>query len=148
MQPDTTDFRGFGIAETGAGQQPVYRSAGVKLGDLQCQLKAAGRRCHVGAEREGFAGGIEVPDQTARRLGSGDMDAVTALQMRRQNAIGLAAFYLQFFRQLLGQKIDLGDVIVDEVEEVTHLLIGVLSTCAVPRPSRSSSCTSCSLFCR
>lgn len=34
VQPDTTDFGGFGIAETGAGQQPVYRSAGVKLGDL------------------------------------------------------------------------------------------------------------------
>lgn len=43
-----------------------------------------------------------MPDQPTRRLGSGDMNAVTVAQMRRQNAVGLAAFYLQFFRQLLG----------------------------------------------
>lgn len=148
VQPDTTDFRRFRIAEPGAGKHPVHRRAGMKLGDLQRKLKTAGRRRHVGTESERLAGGIEMPDQSTRRFGSGDMDAVKAAQMRRQNAVGLAAFDLQFLRQLLGQKIDLSDVVVDEVEEIAHFLIGVLSTCAVPRPRRSSSCTSCSLFCR
>ncbi|MNS70636.1 hypothetical protein D3C72_1039820 [compost metagenome] len=124
VQSDTTDFRRFHIAESGTGQHPVHRRAGVKLGDLQCKLKTAGRRGHVGAESERFAGGVEMPDQPACRLRSCDMDAVTVAQMRGQNAVGLAAFYLQFFRQLFGQKVDLGDVIVDEVEEIAHLLIG------------------------
>ncbi|MNE59149.1 hypothetical protein D3C80_1542270 [compost metagenome] len=78
VKSDATDFRGFGATETGAGQHSVHGCSRMKLGDLKRKLKTAGRCCHVGTERQRFAGRIEMPDQSARRLRSGDMDTEAA----------------------------------------------------------------------
>lgn len=43
--------------------------------------------------------------------------------MGRENAVGLAALYLQFVCKFFRQKIDLGNVIVDEVKEIADLFV-------------------------
>jgi len=124
VQADATDLDGLLGAEARLLQHLLNRVAGMELGHLDGDLKIARRRRGVTRKGQDAACGVEAADRLFARIAAHHPHPVSALEEAGKRRKVLPLPELQLAGEAFRQHVDVVDIVVDEMEEVAHLVIG------------------------
>lgn len=123
-EADAADLGRLRGAESGLSDDRVDERAYLEFGKLVGELEGARRHRCEGVDAQLARSRVEA----AHRVGVGGRlhrrDAVRAVEMVLERGAGVAAGNAEPPGERLGREVDVVDVVVDEVEEVAHFLVG------------------------
>lgn len=122
LQANATNFIGFRSAELRISSHRINGIGSRELSNLQRDLEIARRYRQIGIEGQDLCLAIVGSNQVAT-VHSRNAHGVAPLQVVRQHGIAVVVTDPQFPRERLCRDIDLVDIVVDEVEEVTDFLV-------------------------